>query len=641
MFTNFSNVVQGAAIGIEYTKNINFERQLKQGGDSIISSFFQFSQINLLAITTNKLIQNLGESKIKTVLKVACFVGPIFSLPFIILSGIAKSGNYKKFIKTYNDSRFSKIKLPPQLSQRTTQYLSLIAKHAGNIATLAIVVTIVGYTAMGNLAYGAGALVVTGYELLNRACLVPPKIAVKVELLMPTVSLFGMLMGGNLISKAICIFGAASQFDSLNKFIQHRVDRYTRQIFKIEGPTLQEMEAPVVTKELSYDEINSILKCEESDLELNPAHCSKSVYDLEKLPRSTDFNKFQALFDKIDLEKNYKIVLRMVQRTERFTTILLDYFHKNPVIKGQVLEKEALAKEIHIYTEIYLKRIGKWKNKEKFIADYVRNEMKGFVGVLRNKITAEGSQKDLSDARTNCSIILANLLSGKLPSIEKEDQILKLAIEGGRHCTAGVRRASEEIIQCIIQNGLAKIDSKVKDRRPEEIEILQLLINRRKMMVDAMYENMVSKLDFPEHIKTNTEFNDLFHLYFSLGFYPLTPLQRKSVNVGNLFAWQQYQKLINLYKTFYRNELKQILNDRTISTKVNMFIKTQISGNSKLSEEQKDDLILKFAGCDEDFGDFDEAASRFQNLLLVNLGVLRKKQKVDPKTSSQRKSSAM
>ena len=160
---------------------------------------------------------------------------------------------------------------------------------------------------------------------------------------------------------------------------------------------MTEIDAPLVEKKkMTYDEINKILESSIYDFEINPAHCSHPLIDLEHLPKDNDFNKFLDLFDAIDWEANYQLVQKKLNDDEGFIIFLLENFpgKKKDDIQGDV--------------ERYIEELASKKgvSKERFASDWMRQQLVSFVEALQGKKRIKGLQQDLDEAIKDSAILL-------------------------------------------------------------------------------------------------------------------------------------------------------------------------------------------------------------------------------------------
>ncbi len=269
------------------------------------------------------------------------------------------------------------------------------------------------------------------------------------EIYMPTVSLLGLVIGGTAVIQIYsAIMLSTHILPCAAAFIHQKVDALTRYSFSLKGPSLSEIDAPLVEKkEMTFDEINQILDCYSNDLEINPAHCSHSIVELEDLPKDDDFDQFLTLFDQVDWELNYVHVFNKLKDDDRFLDFLLEKFKKD----NESLQKEELQAAVEHYIELTADEKG--VSKERFVVDWTREQMVVLIDLLKGNTRVEGLQQDLDEAIQAAAILLPHITSLTI-DVDREDALLKLAIEGGAYCGRGIKRSANEIMRGVIAQKL-------------------------------------------------------------------------------------------------------------------------------------------------------------------------------------------
>lgn len=212
--------------------------------------------------------------------------------------------------------------------------------------------------------------------------------------------------------------------------------------------------------------------------------------------------------------------------------------------------------------------------------------------------------------------------------IELEDSLAVLAVEGGDYCGRGIKRVANDLLDGILESHdlFAVQDGKKQagdPMRTYENKILQALQTRRKKIVQDAYKTML--IQMPNVITNDTHGFDIYRLYLSMGFYPLTDYERNNIGIAQLLLWETYFKLrLPMYEK-YKWELDDVVKENIYVKKekdpFNEYIMQFINKNKALTETQKEELSEKFTEQNNGKWTEQETYKRFHRLLFTKIGV--------------------
>lgn len=612
------------------------EKELKQGKSYYMASMCQAVQVQSLSNVISELSSALPNPVVKTSIKIGAAIAS--NLGFVMCPTFAavRQGHYEEGIKAFKAIAHSKIPtiadcLPEKLSKKTVSVFSYLAEHGGNMASSTMLVGTVALLFFGNVYFTSAMLVPIAYQSIDSWNMVPRKVSLFMENYLPTISSMTMLAGGGAVMQMISLLQLTSYFPSVNRLIDRKVDRLAIDFFKLEGASLEEIDAPLILKkELSFAELNAILDCADaSRFTINPAHCSKWTWGWQELPKNNDFSKLLELFERVDWSAKYFLLKRAFKDDDRFLDVLKTKF------PGKLDYQENFDTYITIMAEeVQL-------SKEKFLAAQLKLQMRQLIKVLLGHARVAGLQKDAEEAILNCSQILHYLLQKKwsLSSdrIEIEDTLLKLSIEGGEYCARGVKRASGEILSGILQGMQGHSNDPLQQY---ELQLGQAFEFARMKIMNAMYQQFIgvmvqtaksNKLNFRKEVvdkhavalAQDVHVLDIYRHLFALGFIPLTDYERNAIGIVELITWTTpgYRLVrMEMYKT-YQKCLGDVIKELGALHFFN-YMRLVMTNNSQLSEEQRAALIEKFTERNQETWSAAETETRFQRLVCVMLGVL-------------------
>lgn len=634
------DVAAGLSIGYTFALLKNKEEEVDQGGSSYKASVLQIGQIANLSNVIGPLANEIPYAPLQFVMTTCNTILPFASMAVCPLAAAVKEGHYEQGVKILQsatgEGQLSRLtsNLPEKLSERSIQVFNFLADNTGNAVRVAMLVGAVALPFVCS-AYLAGAMLVPiAYEAIDSRGFVPRKISLFMEKYMPAGIQMCTLIGCGPLSQLLSIASLASYFPCVNQAIHKKINQLTSHYLGLTGPTLEEIDAPVKTyKELSFEEIKKILNGDDLEYEINSSHCSKKIYEDGELSEERDFNKYLELFQAVAWEQRYGILKQKFRDDDRFIKFLKKTF---PTTSNE---------DIYGNFEKYLEKLAleAKKTKELYLADKLREQMKHLVKILHGQERAKGSQKDTEDAIYNCSKILHYLLSLDSASyIEKEDILLKLAIEGGEYCARGIKRASGEILSSIIRGGLDKNEGfdPIKDY---EWKIGQQLEQLRLTILETIYQKIIETMvrlaregsevkvfldqetTDPEAVAIAQDVHtiDLYRLYLTLGFYPLNENERSAFGMNELVLWEIYGPIRQEMYGIYHARLNECFAEVGEIHFAN-YLRLAFQSNSSLSEEEREMLLDMYSECNEGKWSIWSTKEKFYRLFFVIQGVLRK-----------------
>ena len=228
-----------------------------------------------------------------------------------------------------------------------------------------------------------------------------------------------------------------------------------------------------------------------------------------------------------------------------------------------------------------------------------------------------------------------------IEKIEIEDTILKLAVEGGEYCARGVKRASREIINGILQGSQGQSKDPIENY---ETQLRQSLEMDRMKIMTSLYQHFIGVLakGLKYGAKSGSEIEevtdqhavaaaqdvhtlDLYRIAFALGFVPLTEYERNSIGVAELNLWGNPMYMFREFRMqmyhIYQNHLNDTIKELGTLNFFN-YIHSVIKTNPKLNEEQITEIVEKLTERNSETWTVEETESKFHRLALVMLGIL-------------------
>jgi len=610
LFTGFSK-------GNIYANMKTKEDEVLQGENYYFAAFTQVGQFYVTSQVVGKVVETFFKPlKGMAVLSFIPFVTSILTLPVSLVMAAIKHDDYGSFARYCNAHQVLPFRLPDTVSATAHKVVDFFANHSGDILRVAITVSAVALIALGQTFYGGAMLAMLTYQFVDQMGWVPRQVSLFVETYIPAIALVGFAIDGSIFDKIISTISLPLiLFPQASQFLQRKIDLLARYYFNIDGPNLQDIEAPlVVKKDLSYTEINEILDGHEHQYEMNPAHLSKWACDLSKLKVDDRFEKLTALFDAVNWEEKYNLLKRGLKEDEHFIK------HLQKSFPGHALS--------HYSDNFdgYIPRLAQAKGitTEKYAATWLREQLVELVRMLKGEKRPKGLQQDLQDAITNLSKVLPYLesLTSNEERVEKEDCLFKIALEAGDYCARGIKRASNELLGNILQKA-SRNDENIDAIADYEGKIRQDLQDRRYQIMLASYQKLLQaiRMGLPQAVSRDTHSFDLYRLHLSLGFFPLTDYERSQVGIVELAVWETY--------AFLRREMFSQYNPYDlIEARGNLhfanYLRSVIEANPRLQPSEKEAIIEKFSERNQNRWSEDLTHQNFYRLVCVMLGIKRK-----------------
>lgn len=623
------SVLGGLSTGFFYATHRNKELEIKQGKNYYLSAFPQAGQIGSALLILQELAPTLQWTG--KAFSVCTNVFPIAALAGLIVAASTKHGHYETLAKTVNLKLPSLLQLPEELSPRVTRALQFCSEHAGDFIRLAMVVGTVALVVFGSVHFAAAMIAMMVYQALDNRGLIPFRISLFMERYLPIISSFGLIFMGSLITQLMGVIYIASFFPGVSQFMLEKLDAGVQDYFKLDTPLLKEIYAPVVeNKQMTFSQIEEVLKDSSSNYEINPAHCSKPAIDVEMggYETSFHFNRLKDLFSKVDWEKQHELILPKLLDDDRFCSERLQ--KKNPKISLDSKKTE----KMRCLNELVKEKGG---THAQFVAEWLKTEMEALVDALTLRKLPDGTRADLEDARNNCSYILPYLqkLDPTRDRIEMEDVLLRLAIEGGGYCARGIKSVSSALLsRYLIQKLVEKKKGELsKDLASDPLKLYELQLRMslqkiREELVQGTYEKMMAELGIPAALKSDVHAMDIYRIVLSQGVAPLTSNERFEFGMDKFPVWKTYQAQ-GVHKYLYEqyekilairpwiSDLRDTAIKRTGSEEQFIaYLKGTFAANPNLTKQEKGKLNqMLLAGSNENW----------RRLAFVMLGVLREK----------------
>ncbi len=582
------------------------------------------------------------------------------------------------------------ITLPTRLSLTSINVLNFINDNLSDIVRIALVVSGIALSILGQFYLAAGILVAVAYEHLDHDLnLIPRQMSLFLERWMPLIASVGVLIAGSIGMKFVAAATIILYIPEANLWLHHKIDsvfrktllpatqEYAGVLMREMGfpphviedlkeeldmaPLLEEFDAPLIQqKHLSKSIIEEILSVSErdyNDYEINPAHCSKSVPIYRVLPEDRDFDKLITMWDenrnKWSTPRFFdKFILPRLADDDRFIEFLkvrwpeaklLFYendFHKSQRENTELYEKAKAERQAE--TKQYIAQLAqeKGRSSEVYAADWVKEQLNCFVGKLKGTRAVEGDHVLLEEAVENTAKIIPFLLDKNTSAVDREDALLKLAIEGGDYCNLAMKRASEEVLEgfTTLLPDIGPDGQLFSPQEAFEREAYRSLQKERLRCIQQGH-NIFAKL-FRKNEELRTTGEDI-HLYEAVakglrrGFYPLSEREMQNYGLTDFMLWESIffpgrVGLLEFYKASLIPWAQALMKDK-FNERNNHFlsyVRTTIQENKSLSQSDKQELLSGPLSDSEDNLIDDTKYPGWILLTLVILGVVQKKREI-------------
>lgn len=273
---------------------------------------------------------------------------------------------------------------------------------------------------------------------------------------------------------------------------------------------------------------------------------------------------------------------------------------------------------------------------EEFIFQWFQEQYKRLVEGLLEKKQVVGNASDLRDAQDNCSYILAKLNDKLAPlsRIEKNDTLIKLAVEAGEYCARGIKRASNEVLEQIIYTNSEDADPISTWRN----RISRNLYQKRQLIVEEYYDAVTKPL--LASANQDVHIMDLYRLNLSIGFVPLTKNDQKAIGLGNFLGLRTYdvfrKEMLNIYKDYLdtathtqgSNRSNGFITQNGGVIQMTQYLRDWINAEFKDDEKEKLSKVVSDFELEDENGITEKLTNAdFARLALATLGVYKLKDK--------------
>lgn len=621
------NLLGGWTAGYHFAMMKNKEDEVKQGKNYYLGAAYQVGQIGQLGIVLSKLSEFCTQRIFRLPLQITAQLGPLLALPATLFFAAVKDGKNEPLAQIGNamwdrNKILSRIplRLPESLGVRSTKVINFLAEHTGNMARVAMIVGSVALIVLGNIVFGGAVLSAVAYEAIDNLGYVPRKISLFVEKYMPIVAHVGTILTGIWVMRVLSTLMLSTELSPrVNKYIQNKVDLFVQKKMGISGPSVQEVDTPVVVnKNMKFSEITAILDQPCYEFEINPAHASKFVQGLDKFPENRNLDLFLTHFDSIDWIANPNLLISKLMEDDVFIDHLQMKFPEEPI------------KEVKANPSYYFGKAAANEDltNEQYALNWVRGNMETLVKVLTGKKRVKGSQQDLQAGIDNLSKVLAHLESIKDSSrVEFEDILLQLSVEGGNYCARAIKRVGDGLMNNLLQNG-RPAELSDDPTANYELKLGRALQDLRQEKVQQMFTTIVaqiaSKCPIPESVKQDVHTYDIYRRMLSLGMYPLAEYERNQITLPEIAIWKAgyHREREMMYWSYYQSldsAIKDVGNIHFAN-----YVRQVINSNTELTEEQKNLLLDQYLDLPVPYSDPQYyPQKKFERLMLTMLGVIR------------------
>lgn len=526
----------------------------------------------------------------RVIAKIFTNLMPLLAMPVLILAAFVKQGLYESSAAWWNTwvapQWFEKAKMraPIFLSTKVKALSHFLTEHSDNIFRAILAVGIIILTILGYYSWAVLAAVTIIYHMFDSQGLIPRKLSLFMERYLPIMASLGFIFTGAIIAQvAAVIHIAATIFSRFSHFFQVKADHLVRKYAKTPGYSIAELEAPLVPRELSYEEIQALLKSTGSDLAVSPAHYTKGLINFkDKLEEDFAFAFLETACASISWET--PLLIKGLLEDER----LMAFMAK----KLSGISSHELKESFHTH----FSTIASLENMsfDQYAREWIKQQMHILVQILEGKVTLKDQQVDVDDALHMCAQTVS-LLKARIEQKQSlqmlQESLISLAIEGGDYCARGIKRACSELLSILIA-----AQNEPDPLKNYENKIYASLIRKRDQMVEETYEIHI-KPHLPARIADKERTFAMYRLILSFGFSPLTPFERQEIGLSNLILWWS---MASLRRAMFESYEQELLFPQTESQKKRVFenigspplyLEVVIKNNSQLTSLQKAELI--------------------------------------------------
>ncbi len=603
-----------------------FGDDVKQGSSYYLASRPLFFQAVFLRGAFDEIVKCTAQVPVVKTMQVFLKILPFVIYPVQYLAALYMHGDFDTTMKRFNNWEILPIRLPEGVSVGNGRALSLYARYASDVIQVAFMVSVCVLVRLGGVAFGSGALVAFGVRKMVGSGHLPDRVRLFMESYLPLMSGAGLMMCGGIVG----LMGAVSVvecFPRAQNFIMGKIDRVFQKVAG--GHSLEEIDAEVALRgDLSFAEINRILDGDDVDFEINPAHCSKEVICGKDLPQDRCFDDYLELFDKAKWD--YGLLINKLKRDERFISFLREQYPGRNDFERRV--------------DYYIGQLSDGASKEQFAKGWVRDQLVCLISVLKGDKRIKGSQNHLDRARDDSAKILHYIKGlgdeiGRLKKSrcrylleyvrlvgvdaraeilerEREDLLLKMAVEAGNYCGEGILRASGQIIY----GNIEKRSVSIADDFEEMVK--GKLIDRRREIARVCYQNIFMRWKIMQAYSLDIHTSKFYGAFINLGFSPVTEEVRNLFSGLFYFVWKGFSPFRKRMYQEYRGSLDAVVHS---FGRIHFagYMRRKLENYPGLTEDQKEALIDKFTSGNGGVWDDVETHHRFHRLFFMMQGVLR------------------
>jgi hypothetical protein len=654
MITSFAG-----GLGASYTfiSSYNVKKEIEQGGNQYLASAFLAGEVAALGTVISYIAECVIEDSFTNLgVNILCNVIPIVTIPIALFCAVVKNNDYT-YYRNRLDNYLAEEKekegikgltagfthriiqiFPSELNVFAKEILDSITEHNDTVMLAAMVAGTVALFALEQYAFVIACSTSLAYNFIDRAGWIPNNISLFVESYSPSISILGSFLGGTFIVRVLTASWLVNSMSPIKWFVYEKIDLISCTIFRINSPSLQEYNADwKQERELSNDKIWEILDAGWEDFEINPAHCTKSIVNECLLPTDDDLSQFISLFDTVNWSTQYAVIKPMLADDDKFQEYIQEKF---PAIKQIANEDERIDK-IKLDFDAYMIELAKKEipeeanqTKEHFAAKWVRDQIVELDKILTGKKRVEGLQSDLEEAMKDLGKILADLKSLQKNNelVAFQDNLLKIAIEGGDYCALGIKRMSREMMVDLLYKIPMEANKthteKNEENDPFEMQLKQKLLFERVRVVQSMYQFLKSGL--PNSIGKDIHSFDIYRPFLSIHMLPLTISDKYNFSIEDLInsisnnVISQYftgNSIRNNMFEIYKWEIPAIIRE-VGEIHVSNFLVQMINKNSALSDLQRE-KIIEYISMPQPHLSYEDYNTKLHQLMLVVLGVLK------------------
>ena len=447
------DMFMGMSFGNESELVRKSAREIDQGKSFYLSAFPKWIQISVL---TN-IVEELGCTSspfIQGAVAVSMVFVRLLSLPGVLLLTSVKEGHYNMVAKEINKGLTLMewpAFFPEELSEETQRVCSFLVESGPMIVQGLTLVTAVALAVFVNPYFGFACLGALAYGILDQSGCIERRVSLFIETYLPIVSLGFLIYGGDMILRTTSIIQLPFYiFSNFIEATEVQIDWIAKQYFGVEGPSLQDLNAPWVEKKgLSFEEIKEILEGEDSDYEVNVSHCNKDI--LGEMESSNEFKSLLSMVDAVKWEKKLPSIRLKFQDDERFIdeviTILRDDASFLPELRESLLagfnntDKFVFMRK---HSDKCIKALAKRANcsEEAYLISKFKKQITNCVSIVNGDLGTRvvGNQRDLADAIEQLKYVVPYLK--ELQAFIDAKQLFE---------DKKVTRASIEVIESVLQ----------------------------------------------------------------------------------------------------------------------------------------------------------------------------------------------